>query len=113
MAAGARSWRDASVVAARPAWRSFPAGNRRSAPFRLAFCRRNEGLLDALQQRHQLFAFLRGKIAKRGLDRCFGNGPDALVDPLGFRREIDPLDAPVVALRPTFNPAIYHEPVDH
>ena len=29
----------------------------------------------------------------------FGDAPDALVHPLGFRREIDPLDAAVVALR--------------
>ena len=89
----------------RPATTAFPS--------RGGIHRGNQGFLDALQQRHQLPAFLRREAGEGVFDRRFGDAPDALVHPLGFRREIDALDAAVVALGPACHPAIGHQPVDH
>ena len=54
-----------------------------------------------LQQRHQLFAFLRGKVGEGGLDRCLGDAPDTLMHPLRFTRQIHAFDAAVAAGRLT------------
>ena len=51
--------------------------------------------------------------AQRGFDRRLGDAPDALVHPLGLRRQVDALDAPVAGLGAALDPAIGHEPVDH
>src|SRR5262245_8702258 len=103
MAAAASSWRGLPAVMA-GATRSGFASGKGSAARGTALDSRNEGLLDALQQIHQLPAFLGGKAGEGVLDRGFGDAPDPLVDPLGFRRQVNPLDASVVWLGAALDP---------
>ena len=109
---GKPSWRHAPVVAMCPALAARARDARRrsvavpsTTAMRFFFTRASSP--------RQLRAFLRGEIGERVVDGRLGDAPDAPVHALGFRREIDALDAPVAVLRAALDPAIRFEPVDH
>ena len=93
--------------------RGLAVRRRRCGPVAVAPSIGDQGLLHARQQPHQLRALLRREIGERVVDRRLGDAPDAPVHPLGFRREVDALDAPVAVLRAALDPALGLQPVDH
>src|SRR5204862_3645690 len=104
------SWRHPSILALRT---TAPAHACCAVAARAAGHDRNEGLLDAREQPHELRALLRGEIREHILDRRLGDAPDAPVHALGFPCEMDALDAPIAAVRAALHPAVRLEPVDH